>query len=274
MRPASSEFTLFHYDPMPSAAGLPAKAFDPITRQFLLEAGIEPGMRVLELGSGTGDLTFLLAELVGPDGRVVGIEQSEEAALLAQGIADVRRIDQVEFIHAEAGSEIPVDQDFDALVGRLVLMYLPDPAATLAQLVDYLTTGGLIAFQEIDLTVGKTVPAVPLADQALSWLRETFKRAGVHIELGPKLHKLFEEVGLPPPEMRLGAEIGGHQSRGPGLLTNTLRAILPLSESLGVATAEEVGIDTLEQRIRDALRDAKATMSSPQLIGAWARFPA
>ena len=273
MKPGSSDFELIHYDALPSHVGMPVKAFEPITRQFMIDAGIEPGMRVLDFGSGSGDLTFILADLVGLEGQVVGLEESEQAVLLAQGVADARQVDQVQFVNARASDEIPDDQAFDAVVGRLVLMYLPDPAATLARLADHLVPGGLIAFQEIDLTAGKTVPVVPLVDQALGWLRETFKRAGVKIDLGPKLHKLFQEVGLPPPEMRLGAEIGGYQSAGPGLLTNALRVMLPLAETLEVATADEIDIDTLEQRIRDSLQAARATMSSPHLIGAWARTP-
>jgi SAM-dependent methyltransferase len=273
VRPASTDYTLVHYDTVPSDLGMPAKAFEPITRQFLIEAGIQPGMRVLDFGSGSGDLTFIVADLVGPDGHVVGLEASEQAVLLAQGVAEARHVGQVQFVNAKLGDEIPDDQAFDAVVGRLVLMYLPDPAATLAQLADHMAPGGLVAFQEIDLTAGRSVPTVPLVDEALGWLRETFKRAGVDIELGPKLHKLFEDVGLPPPEMRLGGEIGGYQSPGPALLTNALRVILPLVETLEVATADEVGIDTLEQRIRDALQAAQATMSSPNLIGAWARTP-
>ena len=271
MRPASTEFLLVHDDATPSDIGLPAKAFDPITRHFLVEAGIEPGMRVLEFGSGSGDLTFIVADLVGPDGHVVGIEESEQAVLLAQGIAEERRLDHVEFVNVGPSDEIPDDEAFDAVVGRLVLMYQADPATTLARLADHLTPGGLVAFQEIDLTAGKTVPVVPVVDEALGWLRETFKRAGVNIDLGPNLHMVFQNAGLPPPEMRLGAEIGGYQSPGPGLLTNALRLMLPVAEKLGVVSADEAGIDTLEQRIREALKAAQASMSSPELIGAWTR---
>jgi SAM-dependent methyltransferase len=273
VKPGSSDFMLVHYDAMPSDLGMPAKAFEPITRHFLLEAGIRPGMRVLDFGSGSGDLTFIVADLVGPEGHVVGVEESEQAFLLAQGVAAERRLDQVQFVNARLSDEIPDDRAFDAVVGRMVLMYQPEPVHTLLRLADHLVPGGIVAFQEIDLTGGKTVPKVPVADQALGWLRETFKSAGVDIELGPKLHKFFEDAGLPPPEMRLAAEIGGYQSPGPGLLTNAMHVMLPLIERFGVATSEEVAIDTLEKRIRDALQAAQATMSSPQLIGAWARTP-
>ena len=139
-----------------------------------------PGMRVLDFGSGSGELTFILADLVGPEGHVIGLEESEQAVLLAQGVAESRQLDQVQFVNAGLGDEIPDDHAFDAVVGRLVLMYRSDPAATLAQLADHLAPGGLVAFQEIDLASGKTVPPVPLVDQALGWLRNIQTRRRRH----------------------------------------------------------------------------------------------
>jgi hypothetical protein len=52
-----------------------ARLVDPITRAFLREAGIAPGMRVLDVGCGAGDVAFLAADLVGRDGAVIGIER-------------------------------------------------------------------------------------------------------------------------------------------------------------------------------------------------------
>ena len=48
------------------------------------EAGIRPGMRVLDLGCGAGDVTFVAADLVGPDGSVVGVDRSPQALARAQ----------------------------------------------------------------------------------------------------------------------------------------------------------------------------------------------
>src|ERR1700746_2285110 len=60
-----------------------AELLAPITRRFLLAAGIRPGMRVLDVGSGMGDVAFLVADLVGPDGEVVGIDTSTGAVAAA-----------------------------------------------------------------------------------------------------------------------------------------------------------------------------------------------
>ena len=61
-----------------------ARLIDPITRQFFVEAGVAPGMRVLDVGSGAGDVAFLVAGLVGPAGEVVGTDRSAAALAAAR----------------------------------------------------------------------------------------------------------------------------------------------------------------------------------------------
>src|SRR6516162_6976776 len=56
----------------------------PIAERFFREAGIGPGQRVLDLGSGMGDVAILLAQLVGPSGEVVGIERDASSIARAQ----------------------------------------------------------------------------------------------------------------------------------------------------------------------------------------------
>jgi len=63
----------------------------PITERLFREGGIGPGQRVLDLGSGVGDVALLVARLVGPSGEVVGIER--DAASIARANARVARLD-------------------------------------------------------------------------------------------------------------------------------------------------------------------------------------
>ena len=67
--------------------------FDPLTRRLLQQAGLEPGMRVLDLGSGAGNVARLAAELVGPRGSVVGIERDPAAVTLAQRRTDTANVE-------------------------------------------------------------------------------------------------------------------------------------------------------------------------------------
>ncbi|MFG3592399.1 class I SAM-dependent methyltransferase [Bradyrhizobium sp. RDI18] len=133
-----------------------------LTEEVFRRAGISAGMHVLDIGSGTGDVAFLAARLVGPSGSVLGIDRSEEAVKQASARAAAEGVGWCRFSVADAGA-FETDQRFDAIVGRLVLMYFPDPASTLRSLVRHLNPGGLVAFQEIVMnSIRLSVPPVPL----------------------------------------------------------------------------------------------------------------
>src|SRR5262245_66690873 len=85
-----------------------ARVKDPITRSFFVDAGIRPGMRVLDVGSGAGDVAFLAAGLVGDTGEVVGVDRSEEALETARGRADERSLHNVSFVQGA-----PCDLSFE-----------------------------------------------------------------------------------------------------------------------------------------------------------------
>ena len=71
-----------------------AKILRPITERLLRSAGIRPGMRVLDLGSGAGDVAMLAAELVGPSGWVLGIDRNSQVLSIA-----MKRTDRAGFKH-------------------------------------------------------------------------------------------------------------------------------------------------------------------------------
>ena len=106
-------------------------AIAPATRMIFAEAGIRPGMRVLDLGCGAGDVTFVAADLVGPGGFVVGVDRSPDALARARLRAEQRGLTQVQFVEGDIHDPAP-GGPFDAIVERLVLMWVPDPAAVLA----------------------------------------------------------------------------------------------------------------------------------------------
>ncbi len=123
--------------------------FDPLTRRLFEQAGLAPGMRVLDLGSGAGNVARLAAEFVGPTGAVVGIEADPAAVDLARRRTHV---DNVEFRVGDVQTLAGVEGHFDVVVGRLVLMYLTDAAAALREAATRLRPAGLICMHEADLT--------------------------------------------------------------------------------------------------------------------------
>jgi len=96
---------------------------------------------------------------------------------------------------ASESSKFTDAQPFDALVGRFILMYLPDPVATLKLLSRQLRSGAAIAFCEPDYTVLSTVvPEIPLLRQCEEWLREAFRRSGARVDMGMRL---YQTSGMP-----------------------------------------------------------------------------
>ena len=245
------------------------RALAPATRIILAEAGIRPGMRVLDLGCGAGDVAFVAAGLVGPDGSVVGVDRSPDALARARLRAGQRGLAQVRFVEGDVNDPAP-GGPFDAIVERLVLWTVPDPAALLRRQATVLRPGGLVVPIEVDLSTIRSLPETALGIQGRSWVAEAFAKAGMSM-LGPRLWAIVREAGLRPLGM-----IGVQPHFGPGdevgiaFLVETMRAAAPLIVGTGVATAEEIGMETLEQRLTDEGQRSQAVRATPMLLSAWA----
>ena len=250
-----------------------SRLFEPITRRFLKSAGLRNGMRVLDIGSGAGDVALAVADLVGSTGEVVGVDMNPEILETARERVEQAGHENVTF-HASDIQTIDVGDDFDALVGRLVLMYLPDPVAVLKGLIPRLRSGGIVMFQEIDFTITEAYkhPDTPLMGQLGDWVVEVFERSGANGNMGLELYRVFVEAGLPEPTLDAGLLIGGSADwPGYSYVANSFQSVLPLLEHYGIATAEEVDVETIPQRVRDEFVASKRPVVIPPHIGAWAR---
>ena len=159
-------------------------------------------------------------------------------------------------------------------MGRLILLYLPEPAELLQRLLGLVRPGGLVVFQEMDMRTGRSTPDCPLFARAGDWLCTTFERAGVDTHMGSHLYSTFRRAGLPEPELLSGACVGGGEhTELYELLTETLRSLLPLTVKLGVATPQELQLDSLAQRLRAEVVASGGVIHMPSYIGAWAHKP-
>jgi SAM-dependent methyltransferase len=246
--------------------------YGPFTRQFLVTAGITAGMKVLDVGSGAGDVALLLAELVGPQGQVVGIDQNPEILDTARARVRATGWSTVRFRPGDA-LQLELDDDFDAVVGRWVLQYTPDPAALLRRARAWLRPGGIVAFQEIDLSnPPRAYPVGPLHEQLARWTTPPPGVPGPDAEMGLKLFPTFLRAGLPAPQLRRDVPVGGGPDwPGYGYVADTVRSLLPFLERVGMVRGEEVDVDTLEDRLRAEVTGQDGVQLLPALVGAWAR---
>lgn len=247
--------------------------FGPITERFLRGAGLAPGMRVLDVGCGVGDVTLLCADLVGADGAVVGVDRDPAALARARERVQAAGLEHVELREGDF-REVTFDTPFDAVVGRAVLMYAADPAAAIRALLPHLRSGGIVAFQELDFTHLGALPQSDIADQIADWWRRTATQAGVELQMGLKLFAAYREAGLPEPELQAETIVGGGPDYGGyAYLAGVIRSVLPLMERFGVATAKEVDIDTLADRLRAELVRSGGVLPLQMIVGAAARKP-
>jgi SAM-dependent methyltransferase len=246
--------------------------YNPGTRRLFEDAGITAGMRVLDVGSGAGDVAMLAAEMVGRDGLVVGVDNDCAVLETARRRAGAAGLTQVRFVAGDI-REAELDLEFDAVVGRLVLVHVNDPAAILTRLTSLLRPEGVVAFQEIDWSIGP-VSQPPSRSLALvrDWAQDLFRRCGLDPYIGLALQRIFLAAGLPAPQLRLDAPTGnGADFPGYAYMESSVRSGLPQLIKFGIATADDVAIDTLAQRLRDEI--GNGTLVLPTLVGAWARKP-
>ncbi len=249
-----------------------ARLIDPITRRFLCAAGIVPGMRVLDVGSGAGDLALLAAELVGAGGEVVGTDRSPAALATATRRADARNLRNVVFREGDP-AEMTFDRPFDAAIGRYVLMFQRDPAAMLRGIAAHARRGGLIFFHEPDWDGARSYPPAPTYDRCCHWVQETLWLSGADIRMGTRLFATFIAAGLPAPSMQLETLVAGvsNNANPVHLVAGLAGTLADAMERLGVATSAEVGLETLTERmISEAAASASVILGRFE-IGAWSR---
>jgi ubiquinone/menaquinone biosynthesis C-methylase UbiE len=244
------------------------------TAAMFRAACISPGMHVLDLGSGAGDVAMLAADLVGPTGSVLGLDRDPESVALATQRVAEAAYTNIRFQACEF-NEFTDARQFDALVGRFILMYLPDPASLLKRLSANLGTGGVIAFFEPDFTIlSITFPDVPLIRRCEQWFVAALRASGASVDMGMRLHQTYRAAGF----VKAGSMVSHLSGCGPqpglsAFFSETIRSVLPTIVEHNIASSDEVEIDTLAERLEAAVRAADPQWVGIRYIGAWASKP-
>lgn len=242
------------------------------TERVLVKAGVGPGQRVLDVGCGVGDVSLVAARLVGPTGATLGVDNAVAALADARARLAAAGAPWARFEQRDLHDAAPGEARFDALVGRFILLHLPDPVAALRALLPRLAPGARVAFIEIDLESLQVTPPLPEFDAAMGWIAEAYRRDGVEPNMGSRLFETFRAVGLEPRMEAMSNVEGGPHADAYDYLAETVRSLLPRIEALGVASAAQVGVDTLAQRLRARCVEGGRCIFYPRMVGAWARL--
>jgi SAM-dependent methyltransferase len=250
-----------------------AQAIERPTRLLLQAAGLTKGMRVLDLGSGLGHVARLAGELVGPTGSVTGIDRSHDVLAVARDRTERAGMNQVTFMDGDVTTFRGVEP-FDAVVGRLLLFHVADPAGVARHHMGNLRRGGLFVAVDYDLGACRAEPPLTLVDDTIRLVEAAFRAAGAWPRIGTRLGVLLGEAGF------TGISTFGIQPylppsdpTGPALLAGVVRTLAPAIISHGIATEEQLNVDTLEQRLTEAAGQAGSVILLPTVVGAWGIAP-
>jgi ubiquinone/menaquinone biosynthesis C-methylase UbiE len=266
-----SSYVLGHADVEVRRLLLQGQLYNDYTEHALRLAGLRPGMRVLDVGCGPGDVSLIAARLVGPSGSVLGVDAAPEMIELARARAAEQGLSAAHFTQA-AIDAIALDEPVDAVVGRLILMHMPDPAATLRHLGSFVRPGGVVAFSENDITGARSIPDIPLFGRVTAGIVRAFEAMGLSPRFGTTLHTIFADAGLGAPQLTLGTPIG--TAAETHILTyaaEVWRLVFPIAQQNGFAIDELADIDNFVPRFRQEALATDALITMPPIITAWAQ---
>lgn len=207
-------------------------------------------MRVLDIGCGSGEVTRAVAGLVGPSGLVVGVDGSASALAAAETATKAAGYPNIRYMRCDLSDLDLEPESFDCVVGRRVLMYVQDPSAVIAKLLDVLRPGGTLGFQEHDstMTPGR-IGDWPLHDRVHRWIWETLRREGTNPHLGLLLAPMLTAAGASVESVWAQAVVAGYEDGAHHPLHTVIEAMLGRLVASGVATEFEVDLPTLESRL-------------------------
>ncbi|GIU72240.1 MAG: class I SAM-dependent methyltransferase [Candidatus Nitrosocaldaceae archaeon] len=175
---------------------LQAELFEPYTKHTLELAGIKKGMKCVDFGCGNGYTAILLAKLVGKDGKVIAIDTSKDALLVAEKNAKRLGIDNIEFIQTDAYNTSLKDNYYDLIFSRFLFTHISEPKKVLEEMIRITKDNGIIVTEDFNHELRITYPYNKYIERLRTALIELLKKSGSKYDIAGMLYRLFKEHGL------------------------------------------------------------------------------
>ena len=173
------------------------EAWRPIVLDLWRRAGIGPGDRVLDVGSGPGWAAFDLASSVGPGGSVCALERSARFVSAGRAFAAERGLRNVSFHEADLMLDAFPADGFDAVWCRWVCSFVDSPQALVAKIAGALRPGGVAVFHEYaDYGSWRFSPALPEVHTHIRAIMTSWRDTGGEPDIGMHLPPMLRDAGL------------------------------------------------------------------------------
>jgi SAM-dependent methyltransferase len=248
-----------------------ARVWEAATGRVLNQVGVPEGASCLDAGCGPGETMRILAQRVGPGGRVLGIDADPSIGALAVEMLHGSGHRHCAFHAHDLTADEPVPgAPFNLVYARLLLFHLPQRVAVLARLWDAVAPGGHLVVQDYDIRALSVLPDLANVAELGRVITGAFGAAGADPYVGARLPRLFAQAGVGTPD---GTDVAGRiepLSTGRVLLESVFRSVLPTAVAHGITTEDAAAV-ALAGIDHDATHFADCPMLWPLMIGAWKR---
>ncbi|WNJ19506.1 methyltransferase domain-containing protein [Pontibacter sp. G13] len=216
-----------------------------ITQDFFREIGISKGMTVLDVGCGRGVTTEMLAEIVGSEGKVVGLDSNPRALNAALMQAKAKNLHHIEYLASDLMDVKLGDRKFDAIVGRRVLKYVSNPRQAIEQLANHLKPNGIMGFQEHDSTSVIDKENMPLHHEVNSWFWKLVESNGGNPTIGKEIWSIFNHDSISVRNIKPEAIVQTPENEVS--LIPLLQNLSGLLVAKGIVTENELNAELIEK---------------------------
>lgn len=183
-----------------------AEVYAPEAQELLDRVGIGSGASAIDVGCGAMGIVHLLADQVGPKGRVVGLDREPRILETARGLAEGSGL-AAEFIEADAtATGLPADA-FDLVHARTVLLNVSNPRELVAEMARLARGGGTVALQEPDAASWVCDPPHPAWPILREAVLAAYRRTGKDFNMGRRIGRLLRDAGLEDVQVRATARL-------------------------------------------------------------------
>lgn len=243
------------------------KIHQPYTEFLLARAGLSSGMRVADIGCGTGNVSFLIASKVRVEGSVCGVDISEAQLDIARSQAKNSNFDNISFVGGSAYNTGLSKESFDLVYCRFVLIHLNRPVEALLEMKSLLKPGGLLVCEEADFGKAFCEPSSQAHDRCYEMLIGLAKERGQNFCLGIELYKMFQDAGFISPDISfIQPVVDGENKR---LIDMSLMEARNTLIEAGLTVSDEV--DEIIFQMKELAEDNTTLFGIPRVTQIWGR---
>ncbi len=165
------------------------------TKTLLGKLGLKENMYFLDNGCGGGNVALMVAEMVGKNGNVIGIDFDESIIDLCKQDAVEQQIFNVSF-NTQTAYELNYVNEFDISYARFLLSHLHNPKLALENMVAATKLNGLVVVEDLQFSGHFSYPNNNAFNAYVQLYAKAIELNGGNAEIGPTLIDLFKQVGL------------------------------------------------------------------------------